>query len=98
MKRWLFLAAGVIWAAGCQVPDSRPLGFETKGKKATAADKAGPLSESDPVVLIDTSMGPIKVELFQDKAPITVKNFLDYTDDKFFDGTIFHRVIKDFMI
>jgi len=54
--------------------------------------------QKNPMVVIDTSMGTIKVELFQDKAPITVKNFLQYVDDKHYDGTIFHRVIKDFMI
>jgi cyclophilin family peptidyl-prolyl cis-trans isomerase len=54
--------------------------------------------EGKPVVVIETSMGPIKVELYPDKAPITVKNFLDYVDDKFYDGTLFHRVIRDFMI
>ncbi len=52
----------------------------------------------NPVVLIETSMGNIKAELFQDQAPITVANFLKYTDDKHYDGTIFHRVIKTFMI
>jgi cyclophilin family peptidyl-prolyl cis-trans isomerase len=52
----------------------------------------------NPVVEIDTSYGKIKAELFQDKAPITVKNFLSYVDDKHFDGTIFHRVIPTFMI
>ncbi len=52
----------------------------------------------NPVVLMDTSMGKIKIELYPDKAPITVKNFLGYVDDKFYDGTIFHRVIPGFMI
>jgi peptidyl-prolyl cis-trans isomerase B (cyclophilin B) len=51
-----------------------------------------------PVVVIDTSMGAIKVELDDGRAPITVKNFLTYVDDKFYDKTIFHRVIEDFMI
>ena len=51
-----------------------------------------------PVVVIDTSMGTIKVELNEEKAPVSVKNFLSYADDKFYDGTIFHRVIPDFMI
>ena len=50
-----------------------------------------------PTVVIKTSMGEIKVELYPDKAPITVKNFLDYVDAKFYDGTIFHRVIPGFM-
>ncbi|MBI3986920.1 MAG: peptidyl-prolyl cis-trans isomerase [Lentisphaerae bacterium] len=50
------------------------------------------------MVLMKTSMGDIKLELFDDKAPETVKNFLSYVDDKFFTGTIFHRVIANFMI
>ena len=53
---------------------------------------------ANPVVEIDTSMGKIKVELFEDKAPSTVKNFLGYVNDKFYDGTVFHRVIPDFMV
>src|SRR5947209_1375218 len=47
---------------------------------------------------MDTSMGTVKIELFQDKSPLTVKNFLAYVDDKHYDGTIFHRVISNFMI
>ena len=50
------------------------------------------------MVLIETSSGDILVELFPDKAPATVANFLQYLDDGFYTGTIFHRVIKDFMI
>ena len=55
-------------------------------------------SAPNPVVVIDTSMGTIKAELYQDQAPITVKNFLRYVDDQHYDGTIFHRVMPDFMI
>ena len=54
--------------------------------------------DKNPVVILDTSHGKITVELFADKAPITVKNFLQYAEDKHYDGTIFHRVIADFMI
>jgi cyclophilin family peptidyl-prolyl cis-trans isomerase len=54
--------------------------------------------EKNPVVVIDTSMGYIKVELFKDKAPLTVNNFLKYVDDGHYDRTIFHRVIKNFVI
>ena len=49
-------------------------------------------------VLIKTSMGEITVELDADKAPLSVANFLAYVDAGFYDGTIFHRVIPDFMI
>jgi len=59
-----------------------------------ACSPAGP----NPVVVIETSMGDMKVELYEDKAPITVKNFLRYVDEKHYDGTIFHRVMSDFMI
>lgn len=52
----------------------------------------------NPVVVMETSMGAIEVELDQAKSPNTVANFLKYVDDKFYDGTIFHRVINNFMI
>jgi peptidyl-prolyl cis-trans isomerase B (cyclophilin B) len=52
----------------------------------------------NPSVVITTSSGAIKAELFEDKAPITVKNFLAYVDEKFYDNTVFHRVIATFMI
>lgn len=55
-------------------------------------------AEKNPKVIMKTTMGDITLELYQDKAPVTVKNFLGYVDDKFYEGTIFHRVIKGFMI
>ncbi len=53
---------------------------------------------ANPVVIMDTSMGTLEIELNQDKAPETVKNFLAYVNDGFYNGTIFHRVINGFMI
>lgn len=53
---------------------------------------------TNPRVVVETSEGPIVVELFADKAPISVENFLKYVDNGFYEGTIFHRVIDDFMI
>lgn len=52
----------------------------------------------NPKVLIETSQGNITIELASEKAPLTVENFLQYVRDGQYDGTIFHRVIKDFMI
>ena len=52
----------------------------------------------NPSVIIHTSMGNITVELDAAKAPVTVENFLQYAKDGFYDGTIFHRVISDFMV
>ena len=57
---------------------------------ALAADRA--------VATFDTSMGSFKIELLTDLAPITAQNFIDLSKKGFYDGVIFHRVIKDFMI
>jgi len=62
------------------------------------ASSASTLMAANPRVLMKTTKGDIIIELYPDKAPITVKNFLSYVDEKFYDGTIFHRVIKGFMI
>ena len=53
---------------------------------------------SNPLVLMETSSGDILLELFEDRAPATVANFLRYVDEDFYTNTIFHRVINDFMI
>jgi len=52
----------------------------------------------NPQVLLETSMGNVTLELFQEKAPISVRNFLSYVKDGYYDGLIFHRVIKTFMV
>ncbi len=49
-------------------------------------------------VKIETNYGDIVIELYPDKAPVTVKNFLEYIDSGFYDNTVFHRIIEDFMI
>ena len=54
--------------------------------------------DTPPRVALETSHGTIVLELNPEKAPVTVENFLDYVDRGWYDGTIFHRVIKDFMI
>jgi cyclophilin family peptidyl-prolyl cis-trans isomerase len=63
-----------------------------------AAAPAGAQEKKNPVVVMETSLGTVKIELFEKEAPTTVKNFLSYVDDKFYDGTVFHRVIPTFMI
>jgi peptidyl-prolyl cis-trans isomerase A (cyclophilin A) len=56
------------------------------------------MEAKNPVVVMETSLGTIEIELFADKAPISTENFLKYTDKGFYNGTIFHRVISNFMI
>ncbi len=52
----------------------------------------------NPRILMKTSDGDITIELFADKAPLTVQNFLQYAEDGYYNGTVFHRVISNFMI
>ncbi|WP_415888746.1 peptidylprolyl isomerase [Neptuniibacter sp. SY11_33] len=54
--------------------------------------------QANPQIVMKTNLGDIKLELYPEKAPITVKNFLDYVDSGFYEGTIFHRTIAGFMI
>jgi peptidyl-prolyl cis-trans isomerase B (cyclophilin B) len=64
----------------------------------TAVAIAPSVFAENPKVALNTSKGRIVLELYADKAPQTVKNFLAYVDAKYYDGTIFHRVIPNFMI
>ncbi len=56
------------------------------------------VEDMNTIVELETSMGVMKIKLYDDKAPKTVKNFKDLVEKGFYDGTIFHRVIKNFMI
>ena len=67
-------------------------------KKKSSKTVKGKSKMSDSVVVMITSMGTIKIELNPSKAPVTVKNFLSYIDDRYYDSTVFHRVISTFMI
>jgi len=80
---WLAMAP---LAGGCD-PGGDKRAETTEGRDAAKA-----------VVVIRTSMGDIKAELWPDKAPGTVRNFLRYADEGFYDGTVFHRVMDGFMI
>lgn len=89
-------AAVIAVATGC-ARETPPAPEAITPPAPTAAEK----KQDNPMtvtVVIETSMGTMKAELYQDKAPITVSNFLAYVDSNFYDGTIFHRVIPNFMI
>lgn len=93
---------------GCEEPKKETTPAKTPApvteKPQTSAPKPTPTPEPVPApaqttaVIISTSMGDITLELFADKSPITVANFLRYVNDGFYDGTVFHRVMKGFMI
>lgn len=78
-----------------------PAESEAAEEPATAqrpADSAPPTEPAPPRVKMTTSMGVIFIELDSEKAPVTVDNFLSYVSSGFYDGTIFHRVIPNFMV
>ncbi|MBM4258342.1 MAG: peptidyl-prolyl cis-trans isomerase [Deltaproteobacteria bacterium] len=64
----------------------------------SCSHSSNPEPKGGPVLVLSTSMGDIKIALYEKEAPETVKNFLAYVNDKFYDGTVFHRVIPGFMI
>ena len=85
----ILLVPSVFLMAGCKQDSS---------KRGQAENIKSEAEGGNPVVIMSTSKGDIKIELYQDKAPITVENFLSYVNDGFYDGTIFHRVIPNFMV
>ena len=89
------LALLVPVAAFAAAPAAKPAAKPAAPAKAEAS---APAPAASPKVLLHTSMGDITLELYPDKAPITVENFLQYVKEGFYDGTIFHRVINNFMI
>ena len=62
------------------------------------ADANTPAAHTNPSVILETSEGNMRIELFPQKAPKTVENFLRYVEDNYYDGLIFHRIIPGFMI
>jgi peptidyl-prolyl cis-trans isomerase A (cyclophilin A) len=106
----LFSLSVLMFVVGCERKESEKGELEQdeqeqaeQGKQVQEAQgeistKTVSTEGGNPIVLMSTSMGDIKIELYPEKAPITVENFLGYAKDGFYDGTIFHRVIPGFMI
>lgn len=90
------LALLVPVAAFAAAPAAKPAA--KAAEPAKTADVAPTPAAANPKVLLHTSMGDITLELYPDKAPKTVENFLQYVKDGFYDGTVFHRVINNFMV
>jgi peptidyl-prolyl cis-trans isomerase A (cyclophilin A) len=106
MKRVVFVMVmtGMLSLAACKekaaVKPAQPQAKETAIPAAVKpqAPTAQPIKAGNPVVILKTSKGQIQIELYPDKAPITVTNFLTYVKSGHYNGTIFHRVIPGFMI
>jgi cyclophilin family peptidyl-prolyl cis-trans isomerase len=101
-KNWfgVSLLISVLIPAAVLVAAKEPNDGTAKGTKASG--QAVETKESNSVkpqkVKLETTMGDIVIELDEKKAPVTVKNFLTYVEEGFYDGTVFHRVISNFMI
>ena len=89
MKRTLFAIVTAAAVASCGADDK---------KDKTETEVKDDKTDMYPVVEMKTSLGSFKIQLDREKAPITVNNFLKYVEKKHYDGTIFHRVIKTFMV
>lgn len=79
----------IVFMSGC---------FSSAGTPSTNESSGGQGTGKNRVATFDTSLGVFKVQLFEDKAPLTTKNFIDLVNKQFYDGLIFHRVIDGFMI
>ena len=98
----LGLAAGCLAAGGCEQQAGEPAIVAAPPTPAAPATPPAattrPAAVAMPVVVIETSAGSIKAELWPDRSPITVSNFLKYANAGRYEGTIFHRCIRGFMI
>lgn len=96
MKRILFLLL-IIAVIGCAQQNVN-VSVDAEGNEKTVSTLEGGTKMSNSIAEFETSMGNFKVELFEDKAPITTKNFIELANKGFYNGLIFHRVIVGFMI
>ncbi len=94
MKKLLPIIALATIAVSC----SQTMTTEQVNGKTNTKVKSMPAEQVNPIVIIETSQGTIKAELWPDKAPLTVESFLKYVESDYYTGTIFHRVISNFMI
>lgn len=95
MSRYLSLAVVAIIALIAFLTTQKPLQQNQPATMQTLYTSTGTETMN---ISMKTNHGTITLELYPDKAPITVKNFVEYVESGFFDGTIFHRVIPGFMI
>lgn len=96
----LFLAAGTVCLTGCEEDDTKDEVEKTETKAVDKPQQAESVKQQTGSVKVKlaTTMGDIVLELDPEKAPVSVANFVQYINDGFFDGLIFHRVMPNFMI
>jgi peptidyl-prolyl cis-trans isomerase B (cyclophilin B) len=111
LQMWLTLMIVILVLAGCGTSKEKEnaslekIGGNSEEKKGSDQVQndvypqlTNEVSENERLVEMETSMGTIKIKLFPDYAPKAVENFVKHSEDGYYDGLIFHRVINDFMI
>lgn len=103
MKGMAVIAALILLTQLIAISSPSWLGAEEQSQQKIMPPKPKedvikPEKPGDPIVVIETNFGKIYVELFKKEAPISVENFLKYVNEGFYDDTIFHRVVKGFVI
>lgn len=95
MKHFVLLMVAVISLWACQSTETVK---EEKKKTTTKIKEEKPMSKELTVAVINTNFGTVEIELFKDKTPKTVENFVGLANQGYYNGIIFHRVIVNFMI
>ena len=108
-RGWLLLISLIFLLAGCgtkesvdeeqaEKPSEETKQTVTKGENAMYPQLSKEVASNEALVVMNTTMGAIKIKLFPEVAPKTVENFITHAENGYYDGIIFHRIIKDFMI
>lgn len=90
----MMVALLVALAGTCTLSDNSTLAADSK----STGGKKGAMNAQDPIVILDTTKGPIKIQVFKSEAPITAGNFVDLVQRGFYDGLTFHRYEPGFVI
>src|SRR5262245_22416917 len=98
-RTWTLICLGLLplLARGMALADESPRATSLIPSPSVRGAEP-PASGAGPIVVLNTSLGEIRIRLFPDRAPISVENFLSYVDNGFYNGTIFHRVSEGYVI
>lgn len=110
-REWLLFISLIVLLAGCgtkkeveaeksekSIEETQQTKTNTKGESAMYPQLSKEVASNEALVVMNTTMGAIKIKLFPEVAPKTVENFITHAENGYYDDIIFHRIIKDFMI
>ncbi len=95
----ILISSSIATLANAQNSVVKTVKPDTKATaKSTTKATSNPATQEEPIVVLETSVGKIVIQLHPKRAPLSVENFLNYVNNKFYDGVVFHRVIPNFMV